>query len=46
MSEFKRCQETIMFENGPVIISSACVAGKKESEGPLAAGIDYIETDA
>lgn len=46
MSEFKRCQETIMFEHGPVIISSACVAGKKESEGPLAPGIDYIETDA
>lgn len=46
MSEDKQNQGTYMFENGPVIISSACVAGQKEGEGPLVAGIDYIETDA
>lgn len=46
MSEKKQSQGTYVFENGPVIISSACVAGQKEGEGPLVSCIDYIETDA
>lgn len=37
---------SIRFEHPPVIISMASVAGKKEGEGPLGKGIDYIEQDS
>ncbi len=36
---------SIEFEESPVIISAACVAGKKEGEGPLGKCIDVVEQD-
>lgn len=36
---------SIEFEEPPVIISSASVAGKKEREGPLGSCIDVVEQD-
>jgi len=37
--------QSIQFEEPPVIISTACVAGKKEGEGPLGNQIDVVEQD-
>ncbi len=37
--------QSIQFEEPPVIISTACVAGKKEGEGPLGKLIDVVEQD-
>ena len=37
---------TILFENRPRIISSACVVGKKEGEGPLREDFDRIIYDS
>ncbi|MCI8516513.1 MAG: stage V sporulation protein AD [Hungatella sp.] len=38
-------KSSIEFEAPPVISSSACVAGKKEGEGPLGPLIDVVEQD-
>lgn len=38
-------KSSIEFETPPAIISSACVAGKKEGEGPLGSLIDVVEQD-
>lgn len=37
--------QSIQFEEPPLIVSSACVAGKKEGEGPLGSCIDVVEQD-
>ena len=37
--------QSILFRSRPVILSHAGVAGKKESEGPLAAEFDFTTTD-
>ena len=37
--------QSIQFETPPVILASAAVGGKKESEGPLADSFDLLETD-
>ena len=36
---------SIQFEKPPVIAGMACVAGKKEGQGPLGSGIDVIEQE-
>ncbi len=41
----QRGKASIEFEEPPVILSDASVAGKKEGEGPLGACIDVIEQD-
>ncbi len=41
----QRGKASIEFEEPPVIISSASVAGKKEGEGPLGGCIDVVEQD-
>ena len=41
-----RRQDTLLFEKPPVIAAWAAVGGKKESEGPLAAGFDFLTQDA
>ena len=38
--------DTILFERPPVIAAWAAAGGKKESEGPLAAGFDLLIQDA
>ncbi len=38
-------RSSIQFEKPPVIASTACVAGKKEGEGPLGPLIDVVEQD-
>lgn len=38
-------KQSIAFEQEPLVISSASVAGKKEGEGPLGSMIDLIETE-
>ena len=38
-------RQSAIFKNRPVILSSACVAGKKEGEGPLGNTFDRTETD-
>ncbi|MBQ1257398.1 MAG: stage V sporulation protein AD [Clostridia bacterium] len=38
-------QRTIRFDHEAYISSSACIAGKKEGEGPLASSFDEISTD-
>lgn len=43
--EQKRGSQSICFENAPYIVSRACVAGKKEGEGPLGKRIDFINQD-
>ena len=40
-----RCGDTLLFQTLPVIAAGAAVGGKKESEGPLAAGFDELTTD-
>ena len=42
----KRGGSTIVFDQGPVILSAASVAGQKEGEGPLGSGIDFISEDS
>ena len=37
---------TVEFENKPAIISSGCIVGKKESEGPLKNDFDEFKTDS
>ena len=39
-------KQSFILENPPVITAWASIAGKKESEGPLAAYFDHIETDS
>jgi stage V sporulation protein AD len=39
-------QQTIKFENPPIITGSACVGGAWEASGPLAAAFDYLSDDA
>lgn len=41
----QRGSQTVYFDNPPVIIGAASVAGKKEGEGPLGAFFDLIEED-
>lgn len=41
----QRGKASIEFEDPPVIISHASIAGKKEGEGPLGACIDVVEKD-
>lgn len=41
-----RRNDTILFAQPPVIAAWAAVGGKKESEGPLAAGFDFLTQDA
>ena len=41
-----RRKDTLLFERPPVIAAWAAVGGKKESEGPLAAGFDLLIQDA
>lgn len=44
--ENKLCgKQSIRFNNPPIILSAASVAGKKEGEGPLGAYFDVIEED-
>lgn len=38
-------KQTIALSNPPSIIGNACVAGKKEGEGPLKSSFDYISRD-
>ena len=39
-------RQSRVLKNAPVILASACVAGKKEGEGPLKDTFDRVETDA
>ena len=41
----KQGKQTYITENMPSIISYASIGGKKESEGPMAAGFDMMDTD-
>ena len=41
-----RRKDTVLFEKPPVIAAWAAAGGKKESEGPLAAGFDFLTEDA
>ena len=38
-------RQTIVFDRHPVILAHSAIAGKKESEGPLAGFFDHTETD-
>lgn len=38
-------KQTILFDQHPVIVSSAAVAGKKEGEGPLRPYFDHVNCD-
>ena len=44
-SELIKGKQSISFLQAPYIISSASVAGKKESEGPMAKFFDMINPD-
>lgn len=46
MENQKKGKQSFQLENPPVITAWASVAGKKESEGPLKAYFDVIETDS
>ncbi|MDR3310998.1 MAG: stage V sporulation protein AD [Oscillospiraceae bacterium] len=39
-------KRTVRFESPPSVISSACVGGKREREGPLSEIFDYLSDDA
>jgi len=39
-------KDTVMFDRPPVIAAWAAAGGKKESEGPLAEGFDFLTQDA
>ena len=41
----ERRGDTLLFHTPPVIAAQAAVGGKKESDGPLAAGFDELTTD-
>ena len=41
----ERRGDTLLFHTTPVIAAQAAVGGKKESDGPLAAGFDELTTD-
>ena len=41
----ERRGDTLLFHTPPVIAAQAAAGGKKESEGPLAAGFDELTTD-
>lgn len=41
-----RKKDTVLFEKPPVIAAWAAAGGKKESEGPLASGFDFLTQDA
>ena len=41
----ERRGDTLLFRTPPVIAAQAAVGGKKESDGPLAAGFDELTTD-
>lgn len=41
-----RRKDTVLFERPPVIAAWAAAGGKKESEGPMAAGFDLLIQDA
>lgn len=41
-----RRKDTVIFEKPPVIAAWAAAGGKKESEGPLAPGFDFLTQDA
>lgn len=45
MARSKRGKSSFVFENRPVISAWASIAGKKESEGPLAKTFDQVSTD-
>ena len=45
MAQYKRGRQSIRFEEPPVITHWASIAGKKESEGPLAHTFDFTSTD-
>lgn len=38
-------RQSLQFENPPWIISSGCIAGTKEGEGPIGHEIDLIGED-
>ena len=42
---FQRGKASIAFEEGPLIIGCASVAGKKEGEGPLGSCFDFVSQD-
>lgn len=39
-------KQTVVLQNPPSVLGCACVVGKKEGEGPLAASFDMINEDA
>ena len=41
-----RRKDTVIFDRPPVIAAWAAAGGKKESEGPLAEGFDFLTQDA
>ena len=45
MAKFKRGRQSFVLETSPVITAWASIAGKKESEGPLAHAFDLTSTD-
>ena len=45
MAKFKRGRQSFILEQAPVITAWASIAGKKESEGPLAHTYDLTSTD-
>ena len=45
MASLHRGRQTIVFDRHPVILAHSAIAGKKESEGPLAEYFDRTETD-
>ncbi len=45
MASKHRGRQSLVFDNRPVILSSAAVVGKKEGEGPLAQWFDRVEQD-
>lgn len=38
--------QSIVFSNPPIILGAACIAGKKEGEGPLGSYFDKVEEDS
>lgn len=46
MAQKRLGRQTVKLENPPAIIGCSSTAGKKESEGPLGDGFDYVSTDS
>ena len=46
MATQKRGKQSFILDNPPIIVAWANVAGKKESEGPLAKTFDVVQTDS